>query len=142
MKSTVSVNLAVLDTGPLVAAADTDDTRHADCVEVLSRSDLIPVIPGMVLGEAAYLVEKKLGAAAEAKFLAGVAVFRVDAPMPDDLARMAELVRQYSDFPLGGTDASVVALAERLDVTKIVTLDHRHFGSIKPKHTESFELLP
>ena len=138
----VTVDLAVLDTGPLVAAADADDARHAECLAVLSRTDLIPVIPGMVLGEAAYLVEKKLGAAAEAKFLAGVAIFRVDAPRPDDLARMAELVDQYSDFPLGGTDASVVALAERLNVTKIVTLDHRHFSAITPKHSESFELLP
>ncbi|MCX6387453.1 MAG: PIN domain-containing protein [Solirubrobacterales bacterium] len=136
------MNLAVLDTGPLVAVADTDDARHSECLEVLSRSDLIPVIPGMALGEASYLIGKKLGAAAEAKFLAGVAIFRVDAPMPDDLARMAELVEQYSDFPLGGTDASVVALAERLNVTKIVTLDHRHFGAIKPKHVNSFELLP
>lgn len=125
-----------------MAAADAREIDHAACVEVLSRSDLISIIPALALAEATYFVGKHLGPLAEAKFLAGVGIFRVEAPLPDDLARMAELVRQYSNFPLGGTDASIVALAERLDVTTIVTLDHRHFGSIKPKHAESFELLP
>ena len=57
-------------------------------------------------------------------------------------ARMAELVEQYADFPLGGTDASVIAIAERLGVTKVATLDRRHFGPIQPRHTDAFTLLP
>jgi predicted nucleic acid-binding protein len=61
---------------------------------------------------------------------------------PADLRRMAELVERYSDFPLGGTDASIVALAERLGAATIITLDRRHFGSVKPKHVESFKLVP
>jgi len=55
---------------------------------------------------------------------------------------MAELVDQYADFPLGGTDASVVALAERLGAETIVTLDRRHFGQVRPRHVERFRLLP
>jgi uncharacterized protein len=55
---------------------------------------------------------------------------------------MAELVEQYADFPLGGTDASLIAIAERLGVTKVATLDRRHFGSIQPGHTDAFTLLP
>jgi uncharacterized protein len=34
-----------------------------------------------------------------------------------DSLRMAELVETYADFPLGTTDAAVVAVAERLDLT-------------------------
>jgi len=34
---------------------------------------------------------------------------------------MAELVEQYADFPLGTTDASVIALAERLDLREVAT---------------------
>lgn len=55
---------------------------------------------------------------------------------------MAELVRQFSSFPLGGTDASVVAVAERLGVREIATLDRRHFPSITPKAGGYFTLLP
>ena len=68
--------------------------------------------------------------------------FQIEAPTPPDLRRMAELVEQYSDLPLGGTYASIVALAERLGAATIITLDRLHFGSVKPKHVESFKLLP
>ena len=57
-------------------------------------------------------------------------------------ARMAELVRTYADFPLGGTDASVIALAERVGAGIVVTLDRRHFTAVKPNHLDAFQLLP
>lgn len=78
----------------------------------------------------------------EAAFLRGVATSEVEAPTQEDLIRMGELVERYADFPLGGTDASVVALAERLDAATIVTLDRRHFAAIAPCNREAFELLP
>ena len=55
---------------------------------------------------------------------------------------MAELVEEYADFPLGGTDASVLALAERLGTEIVITLDRRHFGALRPRHVESLQLLP
>jgi predicted nucleic acid-binding protein len=55
---------------------------------------------------------------------------------------MAELVRQYADFPLGSADASVIAVAERLGATTIATIDLRHFRAVKPAHCAAFELLP
>ena len=45
-------------------------------------------------------------------------------------------------MPLGTVDASVIALAERLKVSQIATLDHRHFSVVRPAHVEAFELLP
>ena len=59
-----------------------------------------------------------------------------------DLGRMAELVGQYADLGLGGIDASVVAIAERLGVVKIATLDRRHFSVVRPAHVDAFTLLP
>jgi len=44
-----------------------------------------------------------------------------------DVARMAELAERYANLGLGGTDASLVALAERLDLTTLATFDRRHF---------------
>ena len=134
--------LTLVDAGPLIAAADAAEDEHSSCVDALSRTDLLLVIPAMILAEASYLIGKRLGPRAESGFLSAIEPFQVEAPTPADLRRMAELVEQYSDFPLGGTDASVVALAERLGATTIITLDQRHFGSVKPKHVDSFELLP
>jgi len=56
--------------------------------------------------------------------------------------RMSELVEQYADFPLGGIDASVIALAERLGAPTVVTLDRRHFAAVRPRHRDAFELVP
>jgi uncharacterized protein len=51
-------------------------------------------------------------------------------------------VRQYADLPLGTTDASVIALADRLGVREIATLDRRHFTVVTPKDGGHFNLLP
>lgn len=55
---------------------------------------------------------------------------------------MAQLVQQYEDFPLGGSDASVVAIAERRSITTILTTDRRHCAAVRPRHIEAFHLLP
>ena len=55
---------------------------------------------------------------------------------------MAELTERYADLGLGGTDASLVALAERLGLTTLATFDRRHFTVVRPAHTPGFTLLP
>jgi hypothetical protein len=35
-----------------------------------------------------------------------------------------------------------MAAAERLGVSTIATLDRRHFSVVRPRHVETFELLP
>jgi uncharacterized protein len=55
---------------------------------------------------------------------------------------MAVLVRQYADLKLGGTDAAVIATAERLGITRVATVDRRHFTVVRPNHVASFALLP
>jgi predicted nucleic acid-binding protein len=49
---------------------------------------------------------------------------------------------QYSDNQLDFTDAAIVAIAERLDITRVYTLDRRDFSIIRPSHCNYFELLP
>ena len=58
-----------------------------------------------------------------------------------DYRRMAALVIQYGDLPLGTTDASVIALTERLGLTEVATLDKRHFTVARPAHVDALALL-
>jgi predicted nucleic acid-binding protein len=134
--------LAVVDAGPLYATADSDDADHEQCRETLSRADLRLVIPALAVAEATYFIGGRLGARAEAAFLRGLGGFDVEGPTADDFDRMAELVETYADFPLGGTDASVIALAERIGAGTVITLDRRHFAAVKPRHRAALELLP
>lgn len=135
-------SLAVVDAGPLYAAADADDQDHLASRTALARADLRLVVPALVLAEVTYFVGRRLGAAAEGRFLRGIGSLDVEGPSDEDFTRMAELVETYADFPLGGTDASVIALAERLGAPIILTLDRRHFSTVTPRHREAFELLP
>ncbi len=66
----------------------------------------------------------------------------VEAPTPSDGERIGELGVQDGDFPLGGTDASLVALAERLQTPTVITLDRRHFAAVRPRHCRVLSLLP
>ncbi|MCY7419469.1 MAG: PIN domain-containing protein [Chloroflexi bacterium] len=134
--------IAIVDSGPLYAAVDADDDDHDRCVEVLGRMDLDIVVPALVVAEVTYLVGRRLGPAIEAAFLRGLASFEVEAPRPNDWPRIADLVERYGDFPLGGTDASVIALADRLDTRVILTLDRRHFGAVRSRTDQPFLLLP
>ena len=91
-----------------------------------------------------YFIGTRLGADAEVRFLGDLAAgeFTVEPVAAGDWLRIAELVSQYRDLPLGSVAASVVATAERLDITHIATLDRTHFSIVRPNHTPGFELLP
>jgi uncharacterized protein len=134
--------LAIVDAGPLYAAADADDLDHEASLRALSRADLRLVVPALVVAEATYFVGRRLGAIAESSFLRGLGALDVEGPSTEDFVRMAELVEQYADFPLGGTDASVIALAERLEAPIVVTLDRRHFAAVRPRHRDALDLVP
>ena len=134
--------LAIVDAGPLYATADEDDQDHDSCRTILARAELRLVIPALVIAEATYFVGRRLGARAEAAFLRGLGTFDVEGPAPEDFIRIAQLVDTYADFPLGGTDASVIALAERLDAEIVITLDRRHFAAVTPRHRQALQLLP
>jgi hypothetical protein len=47
---------------------------------------------------------------------------------------MAELVRRYADRRLGGTDASVIAVCERLATVTVATVNLRDFANVRLRH--------
>lgn len=134
--------IAIVDTGPLYAAADADDDDHEACLAVLERGDLELIVPALVVAEVTYLIGRRLGVRAEATFLRGLEGFEVDAPQGADWAAVAALVERYADFPLGGTDASVAVLADRLGTDVIISLDQRHFAALRSSSGAPYRLLP
>jgi predicted nucleic acid-binding protein len=59
-----------------------------------------------------------------------------------DYDRVRELCDRYADADIGFVDAAVLATDERLNEPNLATLDHRHFGLLRPRHRDSLELLP
>jgi predicted nucleic acid-binding protein len=134
----------IVDTGVLVAAADRTDRHHLRCAAVVVDEPGPLVTTAMVMAEAAYLLERELGTTAEVSLYTSVidGDLSVEPFEPSDWSRIRELVESYADLPLGGTDASLVAIAERLGVVRIATLDRSHFRVVRPAHCAAFELLP
>ena len=62
--------MIVVDTGVLYAAADVDDNDHAACRDLINGHPGPLVVPLPVIGESSYMIGKRLGAAAEARFVA------------------------------------------------------------------------
>lgn len=90
------------------------------------------------------MIGRRISAEAEAKFFRSIANgdILIDALIEADLVRIADLVETYSDLPLGGTDASLIALPERLGQDTIATLDRRHFNVVRPAHVPGFQIVP
>lgn len=139
--------MIICDMGPLVAAALSNDKDHAACVDLftsLHEAGTELLIPAPVVAEVGYLLGREAGPRVESLFLRSLADgdFSVVELMATDYARMAALVVTYGDLPLGTTDAAVVAIAERLKLSDVATLDRRHFTVVRPSHVDALTLLP
>jgi predicted nucleic acid-binding protein len=135
------------DTGPIVAAALVGDDHHRACVDLFTGLHLANrqlLVPATVVAEVGYLLNRDARAEVEALFLTALADgdFTPVELVAVDYHRAAELVTGYADLPLGTTDATVIALSERLGVGEVATLDHRHFRVVRPQHVAALTLLP
>jgi hypothetical protein len=63
----------VVDTGVILAAADTHDPDHASCAGLLTEESEPLVTTGLVVAESCYLIARQLGPAAESTFFRSLA---------------------------------------------------------------------
>ena len=134
------------DTGALVAFFHAEDADHRIVRSFFQTDPRVRElsIPAFVITETAYFIEKRMGARSEAALLAMAArgTFPIVDALARDYERASDLVLAYADFPLGAVDGLIVAMAERLNVTTLLTLDRRHFSAVRPAHREHFTIVP
>jgi len=132
------------DTNIWLAAADRRSDRHSECAAILRGHPGELAAPVPVIAEASWLILDRLGTAAQAAYLRLITSRQLT---PVDLTetdwqRCAQLTEQYASLRLDLIDASLVAIAERLKLTTLATLDRRDFTVVRPRHADAFELLP
>jgi hypothetical protein len=135
----------LIDSGFLYATVDKSDANHKRVLELLPtlpRADLI--LPTPVLVEVTYLLHDRLNHREMRQFVARLdgSPIKFEAITQADISRIHELLDKYSNVELDFVDASITALAERLNVRQILTVDERDFRIIRPAHCEYFEILP
>ena len=128
--------MLIIDTGVLLAAADDSDRHHQACADLIETDPGPLITTALVVAETGYLIERQLGPLAEAGLYRSIAAgdLLVEALTASDYQRVAELIERYADLGLGGTDG--------LGITRIATIDQRHFRVVQPAHCPAFELVP
>jgi hypothetical protein len=59
-----------------------------------------------------------------------------------DYRSALKYMEKYRDINIGFVDATVIAVAERLSIYVLFSIDKRHFSQIKTKKGKPFYLLP
>jgi uncharacterized protein len=136
--------LIIADTSGVVAALGRDQRDHARALAAIESDPGPVVLSPYVLAEIDYLLLKRFGPKTELQFLAEVAAgaFELASFGRADLARAVTVLEKYRDLRIGLAHASLVVLAERFGTTRVLTLDERHFRTVRQLHATAFTLLP
>ena len=134
---------SLIDTGFMLAVLDESDSHHKACAEIFQIENEM-LLPEVVLTELAYLILRQSGYDTLTTFLNYLAngELPIISATTQDLARSAEILKKYRDSKIDFVDSIIMAIAERLDIKRILTVDRRDFGLFRPQHCEAFEIIP
>jgi uncharacterized protein len=135
----------VCDTSGLYAIFNRRQPEHEAVRASVERDGGPLLLSPLVLAELDYFVLVRLGVQAERTVLGELRspTYRLAAFTDDDFRLASEVAVKHGDLQLGLTDASIVVQAARYKTTRILSLDHKHFGAVRPLTGDaSFTLLP
>lgn len=134
----------IADSGGVYGLYDASEKRHKAIRAAFDAEPGVAIIPMPVLSEIDYLLRTRLGVQAELDFIDDLraGAFTLEPCLSEDLARCAALVETYRELELGLADACVVACAERLGISRILTVDERHFRVVRTTRGKPLVLLP
>lgn len=134
----------LVDTNVWVAAHDQRDAGHQRCAAVLRQHAGELAAPAPVITETAWFLEDRYGPAAESGFLRLITTKALNVVdlTESHWERCVELIDTYQELGLGLVDASIVAVAERLELDTIATMNTRDFNVVRPNHIDAFTLVP
>lgn len=132
----------IADTSGIIAFLDRDDQYNSLAVNIVKNYQIF--IPATVLPEVDYLATKYLGEKVARSFLEdlGDGYFTYLSLDLDDIKKATFIMARYKDLPLGFVDASLIVLAERHQIKRILTLDRRHFNLLQSELINYLEILP
>jgi len=132
----------LLDTGALVSLLDRSQTHHESCRRAFAEWNGSVVSTEAVLTEATHLLAatRHGRAACVDFFLSGGAVLVPSTAT--SLRRVRRLLDKYADLPMDFADATLVALAEDLDCTRVFTTDRTDFAVYRVHGRKAFRIVP
>jgi hypothetical protein len=131
---------AIIDSGPLIALFDRDDEFHEVVCQLLRKFTGTLHSTVAVLTEVTHLLD--FSVKAQLDFLdwvrdGGIHLHEIGR---DDLERIYELTKKYSDLPMDFADASLMRVAERERIDDVISID-RDFYIYRKNDRYSLENL-
>ncbi len=134
----------VADSNFVYALYNSGDTRHRDAITFVAQISEVMLVPDVVLPEVCYLITRDLGHSGIQRFLECFS--QLDASLEPiemrDLGRARDILIAYNEAEFDIVDCCVMAIAERLNITRIATFDRRDFSIFQPRHCDYLDLLP
>ncbi|MGI8608006.1 MAG: PIN domain-containing protein [Candidatus Dormibacteria bacterium] len=136
--------MILVDTSGLLAAIDSSQAQHEPAAAALMALGGPRLMSPFVLAEMDYLLATRVGTSAELTLLDEVArgAYRLETFSATDVAAARAVVARRAGAGIGLADASIVVLAERYAVLDVLTLDRRHFESLRGPGGKRFRLHP
>ena len=135
----------VVDTSAILALFDESYEEHAPLARIVSKGDEHLVVSPFVVAEADYMLYTRLGSRAARDFAGDIAAgaYVLAEWTANQHAAALAVTGKYDDGYIGIADASNVVIADRERTDRIMTLDQRHFRTLRPLWGFSdFVLLP
>ena len=137
-----AVNIALIDTGAILALLDRTDRWHQPCVDALQQLRLPLITSEAVLTELFRLVgDDRRETEAAWKFVRSGAVELMTIG-DSELPHLQALMSRYWDRPMDFADATLVYLAKRESLATIFTVDHANFETYRIEGHRRFRVLP
>lgn len=132
----------LLDTGPIVAYLDSRDPDHAAVMERLDDFEGRLVSTSAVITEAMHFVSAGAsGPRLLCEFVQKCGVDLFDLTRPPELPEVVSLIEKYRNVPMDFVDATLVVLADGLNVRDVLTLDRRGFSIYRTRRDRAFKLV-
>jgi uncharacterized protein len=130
----------LIDSGPLIALFSRNDKYHAASVEFIktNRSELITTLASVT--ETLHLLDFNRNAQMDFLSWTYAGALVIEPITRNDFLRIKTLITKYSDLPMDFADACLVFLSEKLNISKIATID-RDFDVYRSKGKKPFTTL-
>lgn len=133
------MKICLLDTGPMVAMFDNSDNYHIKTLEFVKSFSGSFVTSLASITEAFYLLG--FNQHAQKSLLVWISLGGVEVEQINklDIQKIIQVFEKYSDLPMDFADGCLIAIAERLEISDIATIDN-DFAIYRLQKNKSFKI--
>ena len=131
---------ALIDTGPCIALFDRDDHFHNEIKSFLKNYRGHLITSWAVITETLHMLD--FDYRVQLDFLKWLerGALEVAGPERKDLNRIIELTEKYHDLPIDFADATLLAIAERRQISSVISIDN-DFQVYRTAYGKPLEML-